>query len=453
MTTDDRLDKTISAWLEERAPARIPDRVLDATFERTRRTRQQAGWRALLGWLRITPFAPVLGGAIVVLAAVALVLGVTTGPIGPGEPVATDPPNPILGAWISTSDADGGRQTMTVRGSADAVSVEVHDTIASVCSGVPSTMTGSGRIEGDLLVVPAPDYTCDDGSEPQALSGPPLDEQLHDLTLVYNGEIDVLTDDFGGLWLREETPGASERPSPSAEPTKSPSPAEPTPVQPTSATDAPLGWSSDGTRLLIQRGSEDLFVLRADGSETQITEQLSGFSEIPGSARPSGATISPDGSRVVFAGLTRPWEEGRSCHDGALFVVGVEGGPTEVLWESEAAGEGGVVREPTFSPDGSRLAFADGYCDHDHSVWVMDADGSHAQRIVSSELEAGWVRGLAWSPAGDRLALAFEGSVPDDPSIRLRYVTFAPDGSGLTQGLDGSEFCWPGRQTYERCGS
>ena len=98
-----------------------------------------------------------------------------------------------------------------------------------------------------------------------------------------------------------------------------------------------LGCSSDGTRVLIQKGNENLFVLDADGSETQVTEQLSGFSDIPGSARPSGATISPDGSRVVFAGLTKSGK-GPSCHDGALFAVDADGGSAELLWESQAHG-------------------------------------------------------------------------------------------------------------------
>ena len=36
-------------------------------------------------------------------------------------------------------------------------------------------MKGTGRLEGDTrLVIPAPVYTCDDGGEPQTLSGPPL---------------------------------------------------------------------------------------------------------------------------------------------------------------------------------------------------------------------------------------------------------------------------------------
>src|SRR3989304_773337 len=95
---------------------------------------------------------------------------------------AGNPDSPFEGTWVSTSDADGGTQTMTVSVSADgAVEIVVTDDIATVCSGTPSPMTGTGRIEaGTQLVVPAPVYTCDDGSVPQALSGPPLQEQLRD---------------------------------------------------------------------------------------------------------------------------------------------------------------------------------------------------------------------------------------------------------------------------------
>jgi len=193
-------------------------------------------------------------------------------------------------------------------------------------------------------------------------------------------------------------------------------------VQVTSEPGTPLGWSSNGTELLFQKGDENLFVLHADGSETQVTEQLSGFSQIPGSARPSGGSIAPDGSRVVFAGLTNPWRDGRSCHDGALFAVDADGGAPEVLFESRVR-QNGIVRDPTFSPDGTQIAFADGYCDHAHSVWVMNADGSDAHQIVTDEIDvAGHVYGLAWSPAGDRIALGFEGGI----------YTFATDGSDFT---------------------
>jgi hypothetical protein len=173
-------------------------------FERVlaRRDRKQRNQRLAAG---------VLGIAVFAVAAIGLVrlLGTETHP-------AVDPDSPFLGTWVSTSDADGGTQTMAVRASADGFEIESHDDIATVCSGTPSTMIGTGALDPTgALVIPEPDYTCDDGSEPQALSGPPLVEQLQNLTFVLDPETETLTDNFGGVWLRE---GADD-PSPSEDPT------------------------------------------------------------------------------------------------------------------------------------------------------------------------------------------------------------------------------------------
>jgi len=71
MPTDEQLVKTIGTWLEAEAPMQLPDRVLRATFERTRTTRQQGGWRALLRRLQVNKFVPIgLGAAAVVVALV-----------------------------------------------------------------------------------------------------------------------------------------------------------------------------------------------------------------------------------------------------------------------------------------------------------------------------------------------------------------------------------------------
>ena len=377
----------------------------------------------------------------------------------PGEteaPIVTAVPSSdrgtFLGIWISTSDNDGGTQRMTVEPAADdGVEIVVADTIATVCSETSSTMTGTGSVEGARLVIPAPDYRCDDGTEATSPEGPPLNEQLQNLTYTYDPATDTLSVGIGDVWVRDGAEVPNE--APPSEPLTPPATADPTSFEPIASelhcgnltgvwtypatTDRlgseVLGCSMDGTRVLIQKGDENLFVVHADGLETQVTEQLSGFARIPGSARPTGATLSPDGSRVVFAGLLT--SDALSCHEGAVFTVSADGGPAEVLWESQAADGGGIVRDPTFSPDGTQIAFADGYCDSNHSVWVMNADGSDAHQIVSSDvgpLGATHVHGLAWSADGHEIALAVDDGT----------YTFAADGSGATQSA-ASEFCWP----------
>ncbi len=162
-------------------------------------------------WLGLRPIA-LPRRTLLIVAVALLVAAMGAVAVGSGLLLPVMPEGPFEGTWVSTSDADGGTQTMTVQVSADgAVEIVVREDVATVCSGTPSTMTGAGRIEGGTqLVIPAPVYTCDDGSEAETLSGPPLEERLRDWTLVLDPQTDTLTDNFGGLWLRE----GAELPSP-----------------------------------------------------------------------------------------------------------------------------------------------------------------------------------------------------------------------------------------------
>lgn len=106
MPTDRQLDEQISRWLEAEAPGRLPDRVLGATFERTRRTRQQGGWRALLGRIQMPKFVLALGGAAaaVVVAVLALNLNNANVPGVGGQPSASPSPSssPVTSATPAT---------------------------------------------------------------------------------------------------------------------------------------------------------------------------------------------------------------------------------------------------------------------------------------------------------------------------------------------------------------
>ena len=215
MSTNERYDETIAGWLEQAAPARLPDRVLEATFERTRKRRQQIGWRAHLGRIHVARSVAALGAvAAVVTVATAMAFGSFVAVGGPSP--SDEAQSAFLGTWSSTNDADGRTQRMTVRATQDGtVEIVVTDEVASVCSSGPSTMTGTGRLEGSTrLVIASPVYTCDDGSEAVALSSPPLQEQLRNLTFVRDAQAGNLTDEFGGVWLR--TVAAAPSPEPTA---------------------------------------------------------------------------------------------------------------------------------------------------------------------------------------------------------------------------------------------
>lgn len=194
--THDLTDDVIAQFL--RARSADPDQSLLDDIMRTAGATPQ-----VRPWFGPRPLLP---RRTLLIIATGLLLA-TMGAIGVGSWVIQQDPLVIAfgGTWISTSDADGGAQTMSVRVLADgAVDVAVHDTIGSVCSGTSSIMTGTGAIQdGMRIVISQPVYRCDDGSEPEALSGPPLEEQLRNWTLALNPQTGILTDSVGGIWYRE----------------------------------------------------------------------------------------------------------------------------------------------------------------------------------------------------------------------------------------------------------
>ena len=204
----------------------------------------------------------------------------------------------------------------------------------------------------------------------------------------------------------------------------------------------PLAWSSDGSKLLINRGDrsflgpDDLVVLNSDGTETPLAHggMYDGF---------SGGSFTPDGSKVIYAVTNWPPDEE---WQSAIYVVGADGGSRRRLLASGRHNyPGGTFRTalfcPTFSPDGAQIAYFHGMGDWGNDLRVMNADGTGVRVLFDQEF--GHVNDLAWSPDGSRLAFdALYGS-----GIWIVGV----DGSGLTavsQGGGGAAPRWSptGRQ-------
>jgi hypothetical protein len=188
-----RLEDRIRTGLHETAE-RIPDTAPATTVQRRRSARPAGVWIAT--------------------AAIAAVLVLFT-PIlflnrpDPDTTPAADP-GQFGGEWV-TDQSDDSTHTMTIEVSgAGTAEMNAEDDFASVCSGAPFQVIGTGSFQSDnTLVFISPTLICKDGSQPEALSGPPLEEQFQNLTFTYDPRSDTLTDTLGLLWTRgiPNTPG------------------------------------------------------------------------------------------------------------------------------------------------------------------------------------------------------------------------------------------------------
>lgn len=185
----------------------------------------------------------------------------------------------------------------------------------------------------------------------------------------------------------------------------------------------PLAWSSDGSKLLIQsdipggKGASTLWVLGADGSQKTLL-RADGHHWI------GGASFTPGGSDVVYA-----YSNSDSSQMG-IFEVDARGGTPRLLRQGRPAPDGTRfgLNLPAVSPDGSTIAYLDGGGDHDNSLRLMDADGSHVRILLpdTGVMRGAVTGGLVWSPDGSQLAFG-SGYTPDEI-----WVVNA-DGTGLTR--------------------
>jgi TolB protein len=157
-------------------------------------------------------------------------------------------------------------------------------------------------------------------------------------------------------------------------------------------------WSPDGRTIAFSRLASpslpieqaELYLADADGSNIRAL-----------GARGVSPSWSPDGRRIAFVSFAD--RNGPACPvdgcppNGEIYVVNADGNSLTRLTTSTADDE-----RPTWSPDGSRIAFASGFvlASQGHSPWLLTipAGGGSATRIgrFSGVLDP------AWSPDGVR---------------------------------------------------
>ncbi len=190
-------------------------------------------------------------------------------------------------------------------------------------------------------------------------------------------------------------------------------------------------WSRDGTRLAYAVEYTDTYYYGSFNTWAIHTAWADGSSAGSVTTANNGfqgePTWSPDGTKIAF-----------SRDDGSgwvsLYVMNADGSAVTRLTNSGTAND----YEPAWSPDGTKIAFQRNRQGDFFEIYVMNADGSDTTRLTTSpndDLEP------VWSPDGSQLAFTSsragttnvwlmnaDGSAPQNLTAALTG-SFAVDGS------------------------
>jgi Tol biopolymer transport system component len=177
-----------------------------------------------------------------------------------------------------------------------------------------------------------------------------------------------------------------------------------------------FAWSPDGMDLAYATHGHVQVVDVATGASREIISRTGHCS----------LAWSPDGARISVA------------HDGVLELIDPEGGNRSTLVELP-----GIIAQPTWSPDGERIAFE--VVSDERSLYAIDRDGSNLTELLGpAPHDSMGFFDPAWSPDGSRIAYIAStqaGSTQAGP-WRLRVEVVDADGSNPTELVEaGTCYC------------
>ena len=126
-------------------------------------------------------------------------------------------------------------------------------------------------------------------------------------------------------------------------------------------------------------GPADIHVVNVDGSDDRnLTPDTEDSMELD-------PQLSPDGSRIVF--ISNRVTETNADGNFEIFTMAIDGSDVRQVTETQDPFDQGGVQSsnPTWSPDGSQIAF-DGYRGlyEASEIYAINVDGSGERRITSS---------------------------------------------------------------------
>ena len=182
-----------------------------------------------------------------------------------------------------------------------------------------------------------------------------------------------------------------------------------------------LTWAPDGRRLAFTAPGGVWVMDVSDGTSEQILSCGEGA---------DGCTIawSPEGSRIAVA------------HGDTLELVDPDGSNRATLWRQiHPVGRGGLS-QPTWSPDGSRIAL-NGWIGQGRGLYTIDRDGSDLTPLLGPLPGIG-TYDPAWSPEGSTIAYFGSTDIRVCRESRVTSTTTCDDQWQLhvmSLRLDGSE--------------
>jgi TolB protein len=176
-------------------------------------------------------------------------------------------------------------------------------------------------------------------------------------------------------------------------------------------------WSPDAKQICFmsdREGTTNLWICAADGSHVRRLNRSPAVCYMPSWVR------TPGGERIVFG-----------MHDDKPLMASIKPDGTDL----RLLGEG---HDPTLSPDGRRICYTGHPPEGGVTVYVMNWDGSHPQRVVQTTSKVG-ATFPNWSPDSQQLVYSF----PVGEALELFVIR--PDGTGLRQltTFGGTSVCTP----------
>jgi Tol biopolymer transport system component len=167
-----------------------------------------------------------------------------------------------------------------------------------------------------------------------------------------------------------------------------------------------------------------VYVRHIDSGETRPLSLPKGFDGIP-------TSWYPDSTHLLLASREGPQ------HKSKIWKVSILGGNPQMLLEDAEQG--------TVSPDGSEIAFfhlgsgkalrsSSSWPFYDRELWLAEADGQNARRLLERRLDRSGKEtdplSASWSPNGQRIAYIERERVPSRGSNGYRYLVYSRKADG-----------------------